>query len=208
MFWKSVFASHLGKKYVILLFCINIAMSTQVCCFKLIQTHIYIMGSSLQYSCLENHMDRGAWQAIVHGATKGQTRRATECACMHTRQLAIESNPEKGEKLFAAKGKSGCQSSKCKSLDHLDLKSGSPDKCYVKGHPFITVDRFQARRVSSNGTACCIWDLLHFHLDLGQSSISVIYEKFTFELSFGVCIAISKAKLIQKLLCGYLCWKS
>ena len=27
-------------------------------------------GYSLQYSCLENPMDRGAWQAIVHGFTK------------------------------------------------------------------------------------------------------------------------------------------
>ena len=24
-------------------------------------------GNPLQYSCLENSMDRGAWQAIVHG---------------------------------------------------------------------------------------------------------------------------------------------
>ena len=28
----------------------------------------------LQYSCLENSMDRGAWQAPVHGVTKSQTR--------------------------------------------------------------------------------------------------------------------------------------
>ena len=26
---------------------------------------------TLQYSCLGNPMDGGAWQAIVHGATKG-----------------------------------------------------------------------------------------------------------------------------------------
>ena len=26
--------------------------------------------NSLQYSCLENPMDRGAWQSIVHGVTK------------------------------------------------------------------------------------------------------------------------------------------
>ena len=26
-----------------------------------------------QYSCLENPMDRGAWQATVHGVTKSQT---------------------------------------------------------------------------------------------------------------------------------------
>ena len=27
-------------------------------------------GNPLQYSCLENPMDRGAWQATVHGFTK------------------------------------------------------------------------------------------------------------------------------------------
>ena len=27
----------------------------------------------LQYSCLENSMDRGPWWAIVHGVTKNQT---------------------------------------------------------------------------------------------------------------------------------------
>ena len=27
-------------------------------------------GNPLQYSCLENPMDRGAWWAVVHGVTK------------------------------------------------------------------------------------------------------------------------------------------
>ena len=27
-------------------------------------------GNPLQYSCLENPMDRGAWQAIVYGVTR------------------------------------------------------------------------------------------------------------------------------------------
>ena len=31
-------------------------------------------GHPLQYSCLENSMDRGAWWATVHGVTKSQTR--------------------------------------------------------------------------------------------------------------------------------------
>ena len=31
-------------------------------------------GTPLQYSCLENPMDRGAWQATDHGVTKSQTR--------------------------------------------------------------------------------------------------------------------------------------
>ena len=30
-------------------------------------------GNSLQYSCLENSMDKGAWEATVHGAAKSQT---------------------------------------------------------------------------------------------------------------------------------------
>ena len=30
-------------------------------------------GNPLQYSCLENPMDQGAWYVIVHGVTKSQT---------------------------------------------------------------------------------------------------------------------------------------
>ena len=32
------------------------------------------IGHPLQYSCLENSMDRGAWLAEVHEVTKSQTR--------------------------------------------------------------------------------------------------------------------------------------
>ena len=31
-------------------------------------------GYALQYSCLENFMNGGAWQATVHSVTKSQTR--------------------------------------------------------------------------------------------------------------------------------------
>ena len=31
-------------------------------------------GNALQYSCLENPVDGGAWQAKVHGVAKSQTR--------------------------------------------------------------------------------------------------------------------------------------
>ena len=30
-------------------------------------------GNPLQYSCLENPMDRGAWRATVHGVAKSRT---------------------------------------------------------------------------------------------------------------------------------------
>ena len=39
-------------------------------------------GNPLQYSCLGNPMDRGAWRAIVHGVAKSQTR-LSDLANMH-----------------------------------------------------------------------------------------------------------------------------
>ena len=30
-------------------------------------------GNPLQYSCMDNPRDRGAWRATVHGVTKSQT---------------------------------------------------------------------------------------------------------------------------------------
>ena len=41
-------------------------------------------GNPLQYSCMENPMDRGAWRAIIHGIAKSQTQ-LTE----HTHTLVI-----------------------------------------------------------------------------------------------------------------------
>ena len=37
-------------------------------------------GNPVQYSCLENPMDRGAWRATVHGVTKesGMTERLND----------------------------------------------------------------------------------------------------------------------------------
>ena len=39
-------------------------------------------GTLLQYSCLKNPMDRGAWGATVHGVTRVRGDLATEHACM------------------------------------------------------------------------------------------------------------------------------
>ena len=33
-----------------------------------------VNGNTLQYSCLENSMDRGAWLATVHGTAESWTR--------------------------------------------------------------------------------------------------------------------------------------
>ena len=42
-------------------------------------------GNPLQYSCLENPMDRGAWQATVHGIVKSGTQ---------LKQLSMHTCPE------------------------------------------------------------------------------------------------------------------
>ena len=34
-------------------------------------------GNSLQYSCLENPMEKGAWRATVHGVTESDMTEAT-----------------------------------------------------------------------------------------------------------------------------------
>ena len=36
-------------------------------------------GNSLQYSCLENSMERGVWWATVHGAAKNWTPHTHRC---------------------------------------------------------------------------------------------------------------------------------
>ena len=45
-------------------------------------------GIPLQYSCLENPMDGGAWKAAVHGVTEGQTQLSNFTFTFHF--LALE----------------------------------------------------------------------------------------------------------------------
>ena len=41
-------------------------------------------GNPLQYSCLQNPMDRGAWRATVHGVAKSRTQRKQPSVHAHT----------------------------------------------------------------------------------------------------------------------------
>ena len=45
-------------------------------------------GNLIQYSCLENAMDRGAWRATVHGVAKSRAQ-----LCTHARPTRPASNP-------------------------------------------------------------------------------------------------------------------
>ena len=47
-------------------------------------------GTPLQYSCLENPMDGGAWKAAVHGIAEGQTRLSDFTFTVHFHALEKE----------------------------------------------------------------------------------------------------------------------
>ena len=55
-------------------------------------------GNPLQYSCLENSMDRGAWQDTVHGVAKSWTQLSDSHTHTHThthtRKQQLESDME------------------------------------------------------------------------------------------------------------------
>ena len=46
-------------------------------------------GNPLQYSCLENPRDRGAWPAMVHGVAEGQTELSTWQIDTHADKAAV-----------------------------------------------------------------------------------------------------------------------
>ena len=53
-------------------------------------------GNPLQYSCLENRMDKGAWGAAVHGVSKSRTRLSDFTFTFHfpalEKEMAIHSS--------------------------------------------------------------------------------------------------------------------
>ena len=49
-------------------------------------------GNPLEYSCLENPMDRGAWQVTVHGVAKNRTQLGE----YHFTSLPFSLSPSKG----------------------------------------------------------------------------------------------------------------
>ena len=64
----------------------------------MVQLHIYMNlffhgegdGTPLQYSCLENPMDGGAWWAAVHGVAKSRTRLSDFTFTFHSHALEKE----------------------------------------------------------------------------------------------------------------------
>ena len=56
----------------------------------LYRKYINFLGTPLQYSCLENPMDGGAWKAAVHGVAEGRTRLSDFTFTFHFHALEKE----------------------------------------------------------------------------------------------------------------------
>ena len=54
------------------------------------QNHREGNGTPLQYSCLENPMDGGAWEAAVHGVARSWTRLSNFTSTFHFHALEKE----------------------------------------------------------------------------------------------------------------------
>jgi len=46
-------------------------------------------GNPLQYSCLGNSIDKGAWQATVHGIARSQTQLSTRVHVYHEEEIFL-----------------------------------------------------------------------------------------------------------------------
>ena len=66
---------------------LGLVMSFQIEVFSMIREG---NGTPLQYSCLENPMDGGVWQAAVHGVAKSQTQLSNFTFTFHFHALEKE----------------------------------------------------------------------------------------------------------------------
>ena len=64
-------------------------------------------GNPLQYSCLENRMDRGAWWAAVHGVAKSRTRLSDFTFTFHFHALEEEMATHSGVLAWRIPGTAG-----------------------------------------------------------------------------------------------------
>ena len=135
-------------------------------------------GNPLQYSCLENPMDRGAWRDTVHGVTKSQTQLQWLSTHTHTGSLL----PHVGSNSLARdQTQAPCIGSpESWPLDHLPalnfLKAPSNKHLELKIPGLIWRDPLCNRLDSSRNTI--LYSLKHFFSEILQASWYLILMFF------------------------------
>ena len=90
------FQIHLPNRSYRVLRRVSVLYSRSLLIIYFICSSVYIRegnGTPLQYSCLENPMDGGAWQAEVHGVTKSRTRLSNFTFTFHFHALGRKWQP-------------------------------------------------------------------------------------------------------------------
>ena len=70
--------------------CVHVALLPFLICVSVGKHFGEGNGTPLQYSCMENPMDGGAWQAVVHGVAKSRTRLSNFTFTFHFHALEKE----------------------------------------------------------------------------------------------------------------------
>ena len=87
--WKTTFLG-MVKSYMSIYFFFDISYWREKIYYKVRARIREGNGTPLQYSCLENPMDGGAWWAAVHGVTRSQTRLSDFTLTFHFQALEKE----------------------------------------------------------------------------------------------------------------------
>ena len=144
-------------------------------------------GNPLQYSCLENPMDRGAWWAAGHGVAKSQTRLSDftftfngnplQCSCLE--------NPRDGAAWWAdvygvTQGQTGLKWLSSRSRMCRVYREGFEElKLVVMVMPSVNVNNDKSLKIASSGLlrtifpCICVWRERHYHFFLGWWNIKV-----------------------------------
>ena len=141
---------------------------------ELAQTHVYCgegNGTPLQYSCLENPMDGGAWWAAVHGVAKSWTRVSEFTFTFHFHfslscigegngnplQCSCLENPRDGGTWWAAIYGVRQSWTRLKQLSSssMSIESVMPSNHFIICRPLLLPSIFSIIRVFSNDAALC-----------------------------------------------------
>ena len=110
-------------------------------------------GTPLQYSCLENPMDRGVRWATVHGVTKSQTR-LTDWALIFMLHSSVPRCPSNG-----VRGRGSTIDSCSAFCYHVSFASFSLENCFILSLTSVTLGNITRPVLARMSTNLCSSDI-------------------------------------------------